>query len=155
MYHVTAIAAKGPLDPHHPSIHSFIHSASTVDYAIASEDLLNTTLAFQVQSLTMYSDHCPISLKLIYSRSHTVKDNTFRQPLRKIYLLKITLDLWKTDSKTKFINALSSPSVQEQIDYFSSEHYTSVDDEVSHFNQIINTVAKSCLVPSRKSSKHK
>ena len=106
----------------------------------------------------MCSDHSPISLKLTYSHSHAVKDNTFRQPLRKKAPShnKFTNLLWKTDSKTKFINALSSPSVQEQIDSFSSEHYTSVDDEVSHFNQIINTVAKSCLVPSRKSSiKHK
>ena len=40
------------------------NGASTVDYGIVSEDLQNVVLGFQVQALTPYSDHCPITLQL-------------------------------------------------------------------------------------------
>ena len=36
--------------------------AGTVDYGIVSEELLKSILGFQVQTLTPYSDHCPISI---------------------------------------------------------------------------------------------
>ena len=59
------------------------NGASTVDYPLASEVLIKKILGFQVQALTTYSDHCPISLKLTPYRSHMVKDNVPRQPLCK------------------------------------------------------------------------
>ena len=49
---------------------------------------------------------------------------------------------------------MSSPSVQDRIRSFNLEQYNSIDDEISQFNQIINGVAKSCLVPSRKKRKN-
>ena len=131
------------------------NGASTVDYALASEDLIKTILGFQVQALTTYSDHCPISLKLTSSRPHMVEDNAPRQPLCKAVPTQKNFKkfLWKADSKDKFLSALSNPNVQRLFDSFNSEHHASVDDEISQFNQIINSVAKSCLATSRKTSK--
>ena len=105
--------------------------------------------------MTTYSDHCPISLKLTSSRSHVVKDNASRQPLRKTAPTQKNFKkfLWKAESKDKFLSALSNPNVQRLFDSFNSEHHPSVDDEISQFNKIINSVAKSCLATSRKTSK--
>ena len=100
------------------------NGATTVDYAIASEDLLKTILGFQVHPLTTYSDHCPISLKLTVSPySQVINNNTPRQAQKKTESPQnnFTKFLWKTDSKDKFINGLSSPEVQGQIDSFNSE----------------------------------
>ena len=100
------------------------NGASTVDYAIASEDLLKTILRFQVHLLSTYSDHCPISLKLTVSPySEVINNNTPRQAQKKTESPQnnFTKFLWKTDSKDKFINRLPSPEVQGQIDSFHSE----------------------------------
>ena len=130
------------------------NGASTVNYTLASEDAIKVILGFQVQALTTYSDHCPISLKLTPSRSHMVKDNAPRQPLKVTPTQKNFKEfLWKADSKDKFLCALSNPNVQRLFDSFSSEHHASVDDEISQFNQIINSVAKSSLATLRKTSK--
>jgi len=51
------------------------NGGSTVDYGIVSEDLQNTVLGFQVQALTPYSDHCPITLKLAASRNRDIINN--------------------------------------------------------------------------------
>ena len=107
--------------------------------------------------MTTYPNHCPISLKLTPSCSHMVKDNAPRQPLCKAAPTQKNFKkfLWKADSKDKFLSALSNPNVQRLhvYDSFNSEHHTSVDDEISQFNQIFNSVAKSCLATSQKTSK--
>lgn len=83
-----------------------------------------------------------------------VKDNAPRQPPCKAAPTQKNFEkfLWKTDSKDKFLSALSNPNVQRLFDSFNSEHHASVDDEISQFNQIINSVAKSCLATRRKTS---
>ena len=131
------------------------NGASTVDYALASENLITTILGFQVQALTTYSDHCPISLKLTSSRSHVVKDNASRQPLRKTAPTQKNFKKfpWKADSKDKFLSALSNPTVQRLFGSFNSEHHPSVDDKISQINKIVNSVAKSYPATSRKTSK--
>ena len=92
-------------------------------YAQASEDLTKTVLGFQAQTVTTYSDHCPISLKLTPSRSHMVKDNATRQkeckaaPTQKNFK-KVSLD-GRYDSKDKFLSALSNPNVQRLFDSFN------------------------------------
>ena len=105
--------------------------------------------------MTTYSDHCPISLKLTSSRPHMVEDNAPRQPLCKAVPTQKNFKkfLRKADSKDKFLSALSNSNVQRLFDSFNSEHHASIDDEISQFNQIINSVAKSCLATSRKTSK--
>ena len=132
------------------------NGASTVDYALASEALINTILGFQVHALITCSYHCPISLKLTPLRSHMVKDNAPRQPICKAAPTCTQKNfkkfLWKADSKGKFLSALSNPNVQRLFDSFNLEHHASVDDEILQFNQIINSVAKSCLATSRKPS---
>ena len=110
----------------------------------------------QVHPLRTYSDHCPISLRLTVSpHSQVINNNTPRQAQKKTESPRnnFTKFFWKTESKDRFVNRLSSPEVQEQIDSFNSKQHTLVDEEISQFNQIINSVAKSCLAPSRKSKK--
>ena len=50
--------------------------AGTVDHGIASEELLKSILGFQVQTLTPYSDHCPISVKIPFSKSGSMNDKS-------------------------------------------------------------------------------
>ena len=94
--------------------------------------------------------------KLTPSRSHMVKDYAPRQPLCKAAPTRKNFKkfLWKADSKDKFLNALSNPNVQRLFDSFNSGNHASIDDEISQFNQIINSVAKSYLATSRKRSKN-
>ena len=57
---------------------------------------------------------------------------------------------WNSLSSERFINALSSKDIQELIQDFETQHFISydkkvVDNVVSRFNDIIETVAKCCL----------
>ena len=57
---------------------------------------------------------------------------------------------WNSLSSERFINALSSKDIQELIQDFETQHFISydkkvVDNVVSRFNDIIETVAKRCL----------
>ena len=56
--------------------------AGTVDYGIASEELLKSILGFQVQTLTPYSDHCPISVKIPFSKSGSMNNKSNKEPVR-------------------------------------------------------------------------
>ena len=84
-----------------------------------------------------------------------VKDNSPRQPLCKVAPTQKNFKkfLCKADSKDKFLSALSNPNVQRLFDSLNLEHHSSVDDEISQFNQIISSVAKSCLATSQKTSR--
>ena len=125
------------------------NGASTVEYGIVSEHLQNIVLGFQVQALTPYSDHCPITLKLACSNREIIySTNTTKEPTRTeassgYYVNKF---LWKPESKDKFIlSTLSSFNIQNRL-----EHHSSTDDEISQFNQILKSVAEISLVPSRR-----
>lgn len=133
------------------------NGASTVDYGIVSEDLQNTVLGFQVQALTPYSDHCPITLKLASRNRDITNNNASKNSQRKEASPQnsFTKFLWKSESKDKFISALSSIDIQDQLQYFSRVPHSSIDDEISQFNQILKSVAKRSLVPSRKTRKRK
>jgi len=61
--------------------------------------------------------------------------------------------LWESESKDKFISALSSIDIQGRLQFFNAAHHSSIDDEISQFNQILKSVAKLSLVPSRKTRK--
>ncbi|KAL9978039.1 hypothetical protein ACROYT_G015516 [Oculina patagonica] len=131
------------------------NGASTVDYGIVSEDLQDTVLGFQVQALTPYSDHCPITLKLA-SRNRDIINNASKNSQRKETFPQnsFTKFLWKLESKDKFISALSRIDIQDKLQSFNTAHHSSIDDEISQFNQILKSVAKRSLVPSRKTRKH-
>lgn len=124
------------------------NGASTVDYGIVSEHLQNIVLGFQVQALTPYSDHCPITLKLACSnREIMYSTNTPKEPPRteassRYYFTKF---LWKPESKDKFISTLSSFNIQNRLKSFNVEHHSSIDDEISQFNQILKSVAEISL----------
>ncbi|KAL9969651.1 hypothetical protein ACROYT_G021888 [Oculina patagonica] len=131
------------------------NGASTVDYGIVSEDLQDTVLGFQVQALTPYSDHCPITLKLA-SRNRDIINNASKNSQRKETSPQnsFTKFLWKLESKDKFISALSRIDIQDKLQSFNTAHHSSIDDEISQFNQILKSVAKRSLVPSRKTRKY-
>ncbi|KAL9962008.1 hypothetical protein ACROYT_G031060 [Oculina patagonica] len=131
------------------------NGASTVDYGIVSEDLQDTVLGFQVQALTPYSDHCPNTLKLA-SRNRDIINNASKNSQRKETSPQnsFTKFLWKSESKDKFISALSRIDIQDKLQSFNTAHHSSIDDEISQFNQILKSVAKRSLVPSRKTRKH-
>lgn len=79
----------------------------TVDYGIASKELLKSILRFQVQTLTPYTDHCPISVKIPFSKSGSMKDKSNEEPVRQTKKTPIVQNtpktfLWKTGSKEKF-----------------------------------------------------
>ena len=130
---------------------------STVDYGIVSEDLQNTILGFQVQRLTPYSDHCPITLKLTsFCRNSISSCITSKETQRKEAPTRniLTTFLWKRDSKDKFISALTSLDFQERLQSFNTQQFHSIDDEISQFNQILTSVGKCSLATSRKARKN-
>ena len=134
------------------------NGASTVDYGIVSKDLQSTVLGFQVQALTPYSDHCPITLKLACrNRGIMYRNNTPKEPPRTEASSRncFTKFLWKAESKDKFISTLSSFNIQNRLKSFSAEHHSSIDDEISQFNQILKSVAELSLVPSRSKTRRK
>jgi len=94
------------------------NGASTVHYAKASEDLLKSILGFQVLSLTPYSDHCPITLKLQSSCSKVQNHKTSREQTLDRREHSFATFLWKADSKDQVVDALSSPSVHDRIRFF-------------------------------------
>ena len=133
--------------------------AGTVDYGIASEELLKSILGFQVQTLTPYSDHCPISVKIPFSNSGSMNDKSNKEPVRQTKKTPTVQNtpktfLWKTGSKEKFMRALSSTDIQGQLESFNAKDYPSIDDEISHFNKLMMHTAKISLVPSKKKWKN-
>ena len=84
------------------------NGASTVDYGMVSEHLPNIVLGFQVQALTPYFDHCPVTLKLACSnRENSCTAPTYqKRPSRteassRYYFTKL---LWKPESKDTFVS---------------------------------------------------
>ena len=133
--------------------------AGTVDYGIASEELLKSILGFQVQTLTPYSDHCPISVKIPFSKSGSMNNKSNKEPVRQTKKTPTVQNtpktfLWKTGSKEKFMSALSSTDIQDQLESFNAKDYPPIDDEISHFNKLMMHTAKISLVPSKKKWKH-
>ena len=134
------------------------NGASTVDYGIVSEDLRNIVLGFQVQALTPYSDQRAITLKLACrNRDIMYSNNTPKEPPRGEASSRycFTKFLWKPESKDRFISTLSSFNIQNRLKYFSVEHHSSIEDEISQFNQILKSVVELSLVPSRSKTRKK
>jgi len=63
--------------------------------------------------------------------------------------------LWKPESKDKFISTLSNFDIQNRLKSFSAEHNSSIDEEISQFKQILQSVAELSLVPSRSKTRKK
>ena len=136
-----------------------ITGAGTVDYGFASEEQLKSILRFQVQTLTPYSDHCPISVKIPFSKSGSMNDKSNKEPVRQTKKAPTVQNtpktfLWKTGSKEKFMSALSSTDIQGQLESFNAKDYPSIDDEISHFKKPVMHTAKISLVPSKKKWKN-
>ena len=95
-------------------------------------------LGFQVQALTPYSNHCPITLKLASRNRDIINNNASQNPQRKAASPQnsFTKFLWKSESKDKFISAFSSIDIQDKLQSFNTVQHSSIDDEISQFNQI-------------------
>ena len=116
-------------------------------------------VGFQVQTLTSYSDHCPISVKRPFSKSGAMNDKSNEEPVRQTKKTPTVQNtpktfLWKTGSKEKFMSALSSTDIQSQLESFNAKNYPSIDDEISHFNKLMMHTAKISLVPPKKKWKN-
>jgi hypothetical protein len=107
------------------------HLTSTVDYAIVSENVLESILYFKVNNLlpTLSDCHCPIEWQMSASFMESVaKTETTKNsfPLRYI---------WSDDSAHAFQQALASSKIQSFVSEFVS--ITSMNDDNS-----INTASE-------------
>ena len=50
---------------------------------------------------------------------------------------------------------MSSSNIQDRLQSFNVEHHSSIDDEISQFNQILKSVAEISLVPSLRKTRNK
>ena len=50
---------------------------------------------------------------------------------------------------------MSSSNIQDRLKSFNVEHHSSIDDEISQFNQILKSVAEISLVPSLRKTRNK
>ena len=84
--------------------------------------------------------------EIMYS-TNTPKEPPRTEASSRYYFTKF---LWKPESKDKFISTLSSFNVRNRLKSFNVEQHSSIDDEISQFNQILKSVAEISLVPSRR-----
>ena len=122
---------------------------STIDYGIVNEAYWDQIISFQVENLTYYSDHCPISLKLktpsfIENKNTRIKVNSKTKC--------ITRFIWKQTSAEDFQTALNTEHLTSMMKRFSENGNTeSSCNQVHEFNEIIKEAAKLSL--KRKSFK--
>ena len=131
--------------------------ASAVDYAITSHSMWENILSFQVQHLTPYSDHCPISVKLAVNITfRTNQENTNCKKEQQKKKGKPRGFLWTKDSARQFIKALGSKSIQSMIQNQSQEkNQNTVEENLRNFNNIIMNAAKLSLKMKSKKIKDK
>ncbi len=116
--------------------------ASVVDYNIVSKTMFDKVNSFTVQSLTDYSDHCPLSLSVKMHKPQEHKDDTELLHLPSRYI-------WNDDSGQKLLNELSMPETCNTFLDFMKNDYAStacgVDAAVEDFESIIHQTAKKCI----------
>lgn len=136
------------------------NGASTVDYSIISNSLRKNILAFSVNNLTPYSDHCLISLRLatpVIIPQGKITQNKSDKTNNKIKKKMIRYS-WSEDSNVTFCNALQSPQIQVMLNkQLSQNHNASIDEKLKSLNDIIQTAAKISLKvrPSHKNNTQK
>lgn len=114
------------------------NGCSTVDYAVASIDLIRTISTFKVHELTPLSDHCPISCTLLTCFKNTEK-----------YIHKPKLDplpgkfIWNEEAINNYTTNIQSQSVKQKLNDFLIKDYKDCDEAVNTFNTILYDTAKS------------
>ena len=130
--------------------------SSTIDYGIVDEKLWKDILAFEIESLTPYSDHCPISLKLatkLYQPENKNKSKKNKKHVNTNNNHRIGYT-WKNTSGEDFKSALNHDKIKTMFKSFLSNEYESSFEEVKEFNSIILETAKISLkrkqIPKKK-----
>ena len=124
--------------------HKF-NGASTIDYAILSQSLLEDVVNFSVLPLSFFSSHCPIAFtlrtkvfKIDKSTSH------FSLPKPRVFI-------WNNEKINQFnlfLNMESSISkVDLAIEQMSQNQFSnnSIDTVVASINEVVNDAARKCF----------
>ena len=125
--------------------------SSTVDYFIASRTLSNCIHSMKVHDLSIFSDHCMISVKLKLFSEHCY-DNEVN--LRAHGSMSFAPDrfVWSERSKLNYQEAFSSQVIQDKMNNVKkdvSSDKINVDDLISNISDII--VSADDMTSKRKS----
>jgi hypothetical protein len=127
---------------------------SVIDYAIVDSDILEEIIYFMVDSLTTYSDHCPISFRLkanFTMDNINVGDEVNVNPLPSKYI-------WSNMSADAFKLSLNSTEIGKCLSRICSTRYVmstqGVNQLVNDVNGVVYDAAKianiKCVNPPRK-----
>ncbi|XP_077862562.1 uncharacterized protein LOC144344539, partial [Saccoglossus kowalevskii] len=120
------------------------HGASTVDYSIASEELLKSIIHFEVQELHTTSDHCPnrtiLKTQSSYKENMDINKNLQAQTPSKYQWNTINKELYKIYMKTKESEDIANTFLKN---YNNSKE----SDEIAHeFQTLIDKFANKCSI---------
>ena len=124
--------------------HKF-NGASTIDYVILSQSLLEDVVNFSVLPLSFFSGHCPIAFTLRTKAFKIEKnDSHFLLPKSRVFIWNNE----KIDQFNLFLNMESSVSkVDLAIEQMSQTKYSnkSIDTVVTSINEVVNGAARKCF----------
>ena len=124
--------------------HKF-NGASTIDYAILSQSLLEDMVNFSVLPLSFFSSHCPIAF--------TLRTKVFKidKSTSHFLLPKPRVFIWNNEKINQFnlfLNMESSISkVDLAIEQMSQSQFSnnSIDTVVASINEVVNDAARKCF----------
>ena len=114
------------------------NGSSTVDYAVASANLLPIICNFYVHDFTTLSDHCSISCTILTSfyTSDPSSDKTKISP-------HIGKFLWNPESINRYTAKIQSTDIRHKLTKFQEIKFKTSDEAVTHFNNILQEAAMS------------
>ena len=124
--------------------HKF-NGASTIDYVILSQSLLEDVVNFSVLPLSFFSSHCPIAFTL------RIKVFKINKNASHFFLPKPRVFIWnneKINQLNLFLNMESSVSkVDQAIERISPSQFSnsSIDTVVRSTNKVVNDAASKCF----------
>ena len=129
--------------------------SSTVDYIIASHDILHLFETLVVRQPSPFSDHCQLITCIKIDPSVLTSDEDSLQE----ELISLPRQFkWSTDSKESFTYALNSDDIKQLIHDFqlsNFEHVGDINTIVKKFTNILETAAKQSLKLVKQNKKSK
>ena len=107
---------------------TYFHSkgTSTIDYAIASHNMIGKIKYCNVLPLTHFSDHCMLKLNIGIPKTNSI---SLCQDNNKNTLKPLPIKFkWNEASKIKFLNNLQNPQTLYEIRTLNSKQYKSPED---------------------------